>query len=196
MTGKIKDRFRTSLIFSLIFMMCIGTSFVHCFSNDNLSQKMEINKMILEPFIRYEKYSIVGGSSVTFYYQSRTVYYNHFFNFTVPNYSNGSIIIESEQVDNFNPSFLTGELGIGETFVENCTFVGSFTQGDKIDYYEIKFTLGTGTNTTIIFTHIIWDFYVYKMGIGGIIGFSIAGIAIIVLIIFLVKPKRKEYANV
>ncbi|HUT80758.1 MAG TPA: hypothetical protein VMZ29_06090 [Candidatus Bathyarchaeia archaeon] len=196
MTGNKQYKISKSIIFIFVFALFFSMNFVQSITNNNSASKLDTNKMVLKPNVRHEEYTLVEGQTVTFSYNSITVYLEHFFNFSVPDYSNGTINVESEQFDDYNPGFVLGELGIGESFTENCTFVGTYTQGDRIQYYEIEFTLSTGQNATIIFTHIIWDYYVYQLGIGGIIGFSVAGVAIITLIILYLKPKRKEYVNI
>ena len=81
----------------------------------------------------------------------------------------------------------------GESLAGNYTYVGEYSSSGTL-FMDFEFTVQTGGNATVIFEAILWDTYVYRMGLTGyIILGSLGGVFVFFVIFYLFfYNKRKK----
>ena len=121
--------------------------------------------------------------------------YNHeffFYNFTVMSNSTASVIFEIKGSYHYSPTLGNMTLAPGESLGGNFTYIGPYgVSGTMFMDFESK--LESAGNATVIYEVIIWDTYVYKMGLTGYLtigGFCI--VFIVFVIVFLRSGRGKR----
>lgn len=120
--------------------------------------------------------------------------YNHedfFYNFTVMSNSSDSVIFDFEGDFEYNPFIVNMILAPGESFGGNFTYIGEYGSSGT-EFLDFRFAVESGGNATVIFEAILWDTYVYRMGLTGYLLIGSFAVVFVVFVIVFIRSGRKK----
>ena len=157
-------------------------------------KNVDMQGLVNRPLHIDETWFFESGDFAGYYIAEKGTFSDIFFNFTVTDNSNGSVYLDFEVGESYNPQLSERSLAPGESYGGNFTYVGTYGgENRKTLYTNFDAHLESGTNATFIFEMIIWDYSIYKVDVWGYVTIGVlSGTFILIIIIVLRSGKGKK----